>query len=369
MYEQFYKLKEKPFQIVPNPAYLYRSSKHQNALAYLQYGINESVGFILLTGEVGSGKTTLIQYLLSKLESRIDAAVIFNTHVTPDELLAMILSEFNLEASGNKASDLERLNQRLIDVYAAGQQAFLIIDEAQNLSMETMEEVRMLSNLQSDTHSLLQIMLVGQPELKAKLKHQTLRQLTQRIAASYHLTGISREETGEYIAYRLKKAGGRPDLFTPAAANLVFEMSGGIPRAINLVCQAALVYGFADDAKMIGQDIIHQINKDELSIGHKQSGSTNNDASDQCQADQISNNGFKKQLESLETQLRELKDSFEEQLQVFEKQARGSDAKLVGQLKRLLLVERHRNTELERKMGRVEMKNELLRRMLNRARQ
>jgi general secretion pathway protein A len=369
MYEDFYGFKEKPFQIVPDPSYLYRSSKHQNALTYLEYGINENVGFILLTGEVGSGKTTLIQYLLSKTEKMIDAAVIFNTQVSPKELLEMILGEFELEATGNKASDLENLYRFLLDGYDSGKQAYLIIDEAQNLSTEALEEVRMLSNLHSETHSLLQIMLVGQPELKKKLKQPSLRQFTQRIAASYHLTGISKEETGKYIAHRLTKAGGRPDLFTPAAAELAYEMSGGIPRAINLVCQAALVYGFADEARMIGQDVIHQISKDELTIGYQQAPVGETVVSPSNTGTAASNNGYRKQLAAMEQQLRELKDAFSEQLGAIEKRRHNnSDEKLAGQLKKLLLDERRRNEALSRKVARLEMKNEALRRLWERSR-
>jgi putative secretion ATPase (PEP-CTERM system associated) len=369
MYEQFYGFREKPFQLVPNPTYLFKSSKHQNALTYLEYGIKECVGFILLTGEVGAGKTTLIQYLLSRTGPQIDAAVIFNTQVNANELLAMIMSEFELEASGNKAGDLGNLHQFLIDSYAAGKQAFLIIDEAQNLSTEALEEVRMLSNLHSETQSLLQIMLVGQPELKKKLKQPSLRQFTQRIAASYHLTGISKEETGQYIAHRLKTAGGRPDLFTPAAAELVHDMSGGIPRAINLVCQAALVYGFADESKMIGQDVIHQINKDELSIGCQQAPVSDLVVNPSNTDSAGSNNGYKKQLAAMEKQLRELKETFSEQLKALEMgPVNNSDAKLVGQLKKLLSDERRRNEELSRQVARLEMKNEALHRLWQRSR-
>ena len=268
MYEQFYGFKEKPFQITPNPAFLYRSSKHDTALTYLEYGLTENVGFILLTGEIGSGKTTLVQYILGRLESDIEAAVIFNTNVSAEELLALILEEFEIpRPAGGKADVLTALNGFLIERYARRKRVLLVIDEGQNLSDQALEEVRMLSNLQSEDQSLLQIMLVGQPELITKLKQPSMRQFSQRIAASYHLTGLDREETEKYIAHRLQKAGGQPDLFTPAAVDIIFKLSGGIPRAINLVCQAALVYGFAEDAQKIGQDTIHQISKDNLGIG------------------------------------------------------------------------------------------------------
>ncbi|UCF94526.1 MAG: AAA family ATPase, partial [Desulfobacterales bacterium] len=247
MYQKFYGLRDKPFQIVPNPTYLYKSLHHENALTYLEYGLSENVGFILLTGEIGSGKTTLIQYILNKLGGDTVAAVIFNTNVSADQLLGLILTEFELAfKEGDKAGTLDTLNQFLIQKYAEKKQVLLIIDEAQNLSAEALEEVRMLSNLQSEDQALLQIMLVGQPELIAKLRKPSLMQFTQRIAVSYHLASLTREETGNYIAFRLEKAGGRADLFSPEAVDLIHRLAGGIPRSINLLCQAALVYGFAD---------------------------------------------------------------------------------------------------------------------------
>jgi general secretion pathway protein A len=176
MYEDFYNFAEKPFQIVPNPAYLYRSEKHDKALTYLEYGLRENVGFILLTGEIGSGKTMLIQYILTGLDADADVAVISNTNISPGQLLVMILNEFELPTKKiDKATALDSLNQFLIQRYAKKRQVLLIIDEAQNLSAEALEEVRMLSNLHSDDQPLLQIMIVGQPELVAKLKRPGLR--------------------------------------------------------------------------------------------------------------------------------------------------------------------------------------------------
>jgi putative secretion ATPase (PEP-CTERM system associated) len=267
MYESFYGQKEKPFQIVPSPGYLYKSKKHQNALTHLEYGLTENVGFILLTGEVGSGKTTLVQYILRQLDEGTAAAVIFNTNLSAGELLRMILTQFELKPGEDKADNLNVLNEFLINIYGAGKQALLIIDEAQNLTSEAIEEVRMLSNLQSDSHTLLQIVLVGQPELKATLEHPSMRQVAQRIAVRYHLTGLNRVDTGRYISYRLKTAGGRPDLFTEAAVDLIYKVSKGIPRAINLACQAALIYGFAEEAKAISQDIVRQILADNIGVG------------------------------------------------------------------------------------------------------
>jgi len=268
MYEKFYGFTSKPFQLVPNPAFLYLSPKHENALTYLEYGLMERSGFILLTGEIGAGKTTLIRHLLNQIESSIETAVIFNTNVTPDQLLAMILSEFEIEPpSPGKSEALEALNRFLIERYAQGARTLLIIDEAQNLSREALEEVRMLSNLQSDDQLLLQIMLVGQPELRARLKRPELAQLNQRIGVSYHIPHLSHEETAAYIACRLEKAGGKPDIFTPAAVDLIYRASRGVPRTINLLCDAALVYGFADELACIDVPVVEQAIEDRGGMG------------------------------------------------------------------------------------------------------
>ena len=368
MYEKFYGFTEKPFQITPNPAFLYRSSKHDTALTYLEYGLTENVGFILLTGEIGSGKTTLVQYILGRLESDIEAAVIFNTNVSAEELLALILQEFDIpRPAGGKADVLTALNAFLIDRYARRKRVLLIIDEGQNLSNEALEEVRMLSNLQSDNQSLLQIMLVGQPELIARLRNPSMRQFSQRIAASYHLTGLDREETEKYIAHRLQKAGGRPDLFTPAAVDIIYKLSGGIPRAINLVCQAALVYGFAEEAQKIGQDTIHRIKKDNLGIGCEAAptGACTSDAAPAPAAPAASHNGngFERKLGVLETDIKDLKQMMTGQLQEMENKSQKFREDQFRQLVALLKQERQQKEELLRQVTRLEMDNKTLKRV------
>ncbi len=209
MYETFYGLTEKPFQIVPDPSYLYRSEKHENALNYLEYGLNEQVGLVLLTGEVGSGKTTLIQYLLGRLNPKVESAVIFNSSLTSDQLLNMVLSEFDFEPPADKTAALVTLNEHLVRLYAEGRRALLVVDEAQNLSTSALEELRMLSNLHDGQNLLLQVVLVGQQELKIRLAQPAMRQLAQRIAVRYHLTGLNREDTGRYIAHRSPEGGGK----------------------------------------------------------------------------------------------------------------------------------------------------------------
>lgn len=302
MYESFYGFRQKPFQITPDPAFLYKSEKHANALAYLEYGIAENVGVIVLTGEIGSGKTTLVQYILARLDPAIDAAVIFNTSVTAGELLGLVMEEFDLPRQGDKAEILSAFNRFLVDGYGRGRRALLIIDEAQNLSAEALEEVRLLTNLQTTQQAILQVMLVGQPELAAKLKRPDLRQLAQRIAASYHLTGLDREETGRYIAHRLAVAGGSPEIFTAAAVDLIFELSQGIPRAINLLCQAALVYGFAEEAPRVSQDIVRQIQADNLGVGPAAV-----PQAEPAPAAEGGGNGLAGRLERLEEELKQLR--------------------------------------------------------------
>jgi putative secretion ATPase (PEP-CTERM system associated) len=361
MYEKFYGFREKPFQIVPNPAYLYKSPKHEAALTYLEYGVAENVGFILLTGEIGSGKTTLVQYILSRLDASTEAAVVFNTNVSADELLGLILEEFEIpRASQDKAALLNALNQFLIDRYAQRKRVILIIDEAQNLSEKALEEVRMLSNLQSEDQNLLQIMLVGQPELVAKLKQPALRQFAQRIAASYHLTGLDREETGAYIAHRLVKAGGRPELFTSAAVDLIHQLSAGIPRSINLMCQAALVYGFAEGAKSVSQDLIRQIQEDNVGISLAASLPETPGALPHAAA-AAESDGIPRRLQELENQLRDMRLRMDMYIQQNEKRAHQSSEELFARLERLLVEERRSSADLLHRCTKLEMENRVLR--------
>ena len=268
VYEKFYGLKENPFQLTPNPSYLYLSEKHQDALTYLEYGLIQKSGFLLLTGEIGSGKTILVRHFLKEYCRKLTTAVITNTNVTADQLLSLVLIKFDIPfETMDKAVHLEKLERFLTKKYSRKNRALLIVDEAQNLSDEALEELRMLSNLQKEDDMLLQIFLVGQPDLRLRLKNRRLEQLAQRIAASYHLKRLTRQETAAYIAFRVKKARGRPDLFTDEAVLAVYKLSKGIPRMINLLSDAALVYGFAEGRDRIALSDVKQAARDKGGLG------------------------------------------------------------------------------------------------------
>ncbi len=346
MYENYYGFQERPFSIVPNPDYLYLSPIHQNALTYLEYGLMEDIGFILLTGGVGTGKTTLIRYVINQFCSDMDVAVIFNTNVSADQLISLILRSYGLSSETNdKVNALDILYNYLIEKYSENRRALIIIDEAQNLSHESMEEVRMLSNLQSDDHVLLQIMLVGQPELKAKLRHQSFISITQRIAVKFHLSPLTRKEVGRYIAFRLEKAGGKSDLFDTDAVDMICRESGGIPRSINLICDSALVYGFGYDLRTIGGSVIEQVIQDRGGL-EVEMGPAVKEPHPLTATHEISEPGLIDRLRILETGVRKLQVQTEWQMGEFDRRVEGLQANLIGKLNDLLLRERKRSDQL-----------------------
>ena len=269
MYTSFYGLKEKPFDLSPNPAYLFWSRGHENAYTHLEYAIAENKGFGVITGEVGSGKTTLINHLISNLPSHLHLALINNPDVSPVQLLKMICNEYELDITGDdKTSLLESIYNFLLQIYANQQRALLIIDEAQNLPTETIEEIRLLSNLETEKEHLIQIILVGQPELKEKLQRRSLRQFTQRVTVHAHLGTLTLNDVSRYIKHRLKVAGGNnPDLFTKEAIKALHVYANGIPRLLNIFCDTALVYGFADELENIDRAVIDQVMAERKSGG------------------------------------------------------------------------------------------------------
>jgi len=261
MYEAFYNLRLKPFELVPSPDFLFLSKSHRKALTYLKYGVTEKVGFILLTGEVGSGKTTLIRNLIKGLDTNTVLSKVFNTRVSSEQLISLINEDFGLDARGkDKVTLLRELNDFLIEQYARQYNPILVIDEAQNLSPELLEEVRMLSNLETDDAKLLQIILVGQPELKKVLARPELRQLRQRISISCHIQPITRAETEEYIFHRLEVAGNRDAVvFENGTFDAVYSFSRGIPRLINIVCDFLMLAAFVEETRRISSDLVKEV--------------------------------------------------------------------------------------------------------------
>lgn len=261
MYESFFNLRVKPFDLVPDPKFIYLSSSHKKALTYLDYGIRERVGFILLTGEVGSGKTTLIRDLINKYNEQIVLAKIFNTLVSTEQLLSMINDDFGLPTHGkDKITLIRDLNDFLIDQYAHGNQPILIIDEAQNLALDLLEEVRMLSNLETADSKLLQIILVGQPELRANLYLPEMLQLRQRISINCHLSALSRQETENYVIHRMEVAGNATAAEFPSESlDIVYRYSKGIPRLINIICDFLMLSAFAEETKTISVEMVREV--------------------------------------------------------------------------------------------------------------
>ena len=262
MYTSFFGLSEKPFAITPDPRYLYLSERHAEALAHLLYGINESGGFIQLTGEVGTGKTTVVRTLLSRVPHHADVAVILNPRVTPVEFLLTICEELGLEIADADRDSVKQmvdaLNRRLLSAYAEGRRIIVLVDEAQNLSIDVLEQVRLLTNLETPTQKLLQIILIGQPELRELLDRTDLRQLAQRITGRYHLKPLSREETKGYVRHRLRVAGATGDIFTPAALVELHRLSQGIPRVINVACDRALLGAYTQEVKKINSGLVRR---------------------------------------------------------------------------------------------------------------
>lgn len=261
MYEAFFNLKQKPFDLLPDPDFLFMSSSHKKALSYLDYGIKERVGFILLTGEVGSGKTTLIRNLIKKNLTNVVLSKVFNTRVDSEQLIAMINDDFGLPVQDkDKITLLRDLNSFLIDQFLKGNHPVLIIDEAQNLDHDLLEEIRMLSNLETDHAKLLQIILVGQPELRKTLAASTLIQLRQRISINCHIQPLNREEIELYILHRLEKAGDREAAtFTQETIDIIFTYSRGIPRLINIISDFILLAAFAEETRVIDVELVQDI--------------------------------------------------------------------------------------------------------------
>jgi type II secretory pathway predicted ATPase ExeA len=269
VYETFYGLREAPFSIVPDPGFLYMSDQHAMALDLVEYGLINQAGFNIITGAIGTGKTTLVRFIIDQIDRDITVGLISNTHGNFGEMLQWTLLAFGLDYRGKIGVEMfETLAEFLTAEYARGRTALLIIDEAQNLDAEALEQLRMLSNINADKDQLLQVLLVGQAGLRDTLRRPELEQFAQRIAVHCHLDPLTGQETAAYIRHRLARAGAPArEIFNDASCQAVYRYSGGIPRVINLMCDMALVYGYADRSPCINAAIVDAVAADRLKGG------------------------------------------------------------------------------------------------------
>ena len=264
MYESFYNFNEKPFSLLPDPEFLYLGERHKEALSMLEYGMMHRAGIILITGEIGCGKTTLIRHLIQNQDLDIIVGNITNTHKSFGELLKWVMLAFDQEY---RDKDKVELYQDLVEFlhkkYRQGKRVALIVDEAQNMTPDALEEMRMLSNINVDKEQVLQIILVGQPELRENLKLPELRQLAQRVAVDYYLEPLDPKEAFEYIRHRIHVAGGTPDIIGLDAFKEIYLSSGGTPRLMNTICDTSLVYGYAEQASVVTGEIVKEVVRDK----------------------------------------------------------------------------------------------------------
>jgi general secretion pathway protein A len=260
MYTSFFGLTEKPFAITPDPRYLFLSERHAEALAHLLYGIDSAGGFVQLTGEVGTGKTTTVRGLLAELPAHADIALILNPRLTPLEFLAAICDELHIELTTDHRCSIknivDKLNAFLLEAHGRGRRVVVIVDEAQQLSADVLEQVRLLTNLETATTKLLQIILVGQPELRDLLERNDLRQLAQRITGRYHLDPLAEDESAAYIRHRLKVAGASGELFTPRALRIAHRLAGGVPRLLNVIADRALLGAYTQESRIVTPTLV-----------------------------------------------------------------------------------------------------------------
>ena len=267
MYEAFYGLREKPFSILPDPNLIYWGRNHRLAFAMLEYGVMNNAGFTVITGEIGCGKTTLMRNLLRTLGDRLTIGLITSTPRGKADLLQWVMMSLNQPFDDLYPALFKQFQLFLHEQYSRGRRTVLIIDEAQNLGWELLEELRMLSNINADKDQYLQIILIGQPQLKDLLRSPELLQFAQRVSSDFHLKPLSQNEVGEYIDYRLKAVGAQAQLFSDEACRIIGNASQGIPRTINILCDTALVYGFATSAEWISGDLVSMVIQNKTEFG------------------------------------------------------------------------------------------------------
>jgi type II secretory pathway predicted ATPase ExeA len=270
MYEKFYGLSRRPFSILPQAEFLYLTAQHRTALSLLEYGILKPSLFSLITGDIGTGKSTLIRHLLARLGSSISVGLISNTHKGFGELLEWTLQAFGLDfRNKDKVEMFQLLSNFLTHEHVKNRRVILVVDEAQNMTVDALEELRMVSNVNADRHHLLQIILIGQSKLREKLRLPALQQFAQRIETDFHLRPLSVQDTEAYIRHRIRVASARDgvEIFSPDSAALIHQISHGVPRVINLICDTALVYGFASGKNQIDLAVVEELNRDKLAQG------------------------------------------------------------------------------------------------------
>jgi general secretion pathway protein A len=267
MYEAYFGLREKPFSILPDPDLIYWGETHRLAFAMLEFGVLNSAGFTVITGEIGSGKTTLVRYLLRRLDPHIAVGLIANTPQSHVGLLQWVMMSLNLPFEESYPKLFTRLQQFLRAQYAKGRRTILIVDEAQNLGLEALEELRMLSNINADKNQFLQTILIGQPQLKEVLRLPQMRQFAQRVSSDFHIKPLVPQEVTEYVDYRLQAVGCQYQLFSDDACRMIAQASRGIPRTINILCDTALVYAFAVSAEEITGDMVAKVIEDKQHFG------------------------------------------------------------------------------------------------------
>jgi type II secretory pathway predicted ATPase ExeA len=274
LYAEFFGLSERPFTLLPDPGFLYWSPQHMRAFSVLEFGILSRAPITLITGEIGAGKTTLLQELLRRIEEEVTIGLVSNAQGGRGELLQWVLNALNVPFTRNASyvQMFQRLQEFLIFEYSEGRRVILIFDEAQNLSAEGLEELRMLTNINANKDELIQLILVGQPELRDMVRQPRMRQLAQRVAASFHLTAMDADTVRHYIAHRLKIAGGTGAEFTPEAARLVFRATGGVPRLVNQLCDFAMLYAWSNESRLVTEDTVRTVLSDGVFFGARDLG-------------------------------------------------------------------------------------------------